>query len=141
MAGVSAAVDFVAGLGSGKSLREKLVSAYMRIGRHERDLAIRLYEGLRKVKGITPVGQDFSKALRAPTVSFTVKGKTAAEVASHLAADGICAWDGNFYAVRAIEVLGLMEGGGVTRLGISAYNSREDVDRVLYCLGRMDKRK
>jgi cysteine desulfurase family protein (TIGR01976 family) len=141
MAGVSAAVDFIAGLGSGKSLREKLVSAYMRVGRHERDLAIRLYEGLRKIKGITPVGQDFSKALRAPTVSFTVKGKTAAEVASHLAADGICAWDGNFYAVRAIEVLGLMEGGGVTRFGISAYNSREDVDRVLYCLGRMDKRK
>jgi cysteine desulfurase family protein (TIGR01976 family) len=137
MAGVSAAVDFIAGLGSGKSLRERIVTAYTRIGAHERDLAVGLYNGLKKIKGTSPVGQDFASAHRAPTISFTVKDRTAAEVAAHLASEGICAWDGNFYAVRAIEVLGLMEGGGVTRLGISAYNSKDDVDSVLESLRKL----
>ncbi len=134
MAGVSASVQFIADLGSGKSLREKLESAYMTIGSHERRLAIRLFDDLNKIKGVKVIGQDFTSPLRAPKVSFTFAGKTAAEVAAQLASDGICAWDGNFYAVRAIEVLGLMEGGGVTRLGISAYNSEEDADRVLESL-------
>ena len=48
-----------------------------------------------------------------------------------LAKDNICAWGGHFYALRASEVLGLNEEGGVTRLGLSAYSNEEDVDRVI----------
>ena len=47
---------------------------------------------------------------------------------AHLAESNICAWDGHFYAIRAIEVLGLLDKGGVTRLGISMYNTPEEMD-------------
>lgn len=131
IAGVDAAVKFIASLGSGTSLREQLVSAYARISDHENGLARQLYEGLLKINGVAVIGQDFSSRDRAPTLAITVKGKTPEEVCRLLAEKNICAWDGHFYAIRAIEVLGLLEQGGVTRLGISLYNTREEVDTLL----------
>ncbi len=131
IAGVTAAVDFLASLGNGTTLRERLVNAYQNIGEHERKLAIQLYEGLKKITGVKVIGQDFSSAHRAPTVSFTLEGKTPQQVCAHLATKNICAWDGNFYAIRAIEILGLLERGGVTRLGISVYNTSDDIESTL----------
>jgi len=48
-----------------------------------------------------------------------------------LANKGICAWNGHFFALRAVEVLGLAEKGGLTRIGISLYNSENEVDRLI----------
>lgn len=137
MAGVSAAVDFLASLGQGKGLREKLGDAYSHVSSHEFALASRLYHELSDMKKVTVVGQDFSSEKRTPTVSFTVKGKSAEEVCKALAAENICAWDGHFYAVRAMEVLGLLEKGGVTRMGISLYNTAEEIDQVIKAVKRL----
>ncbi len=131
IAGVTAAVDFLASIGEGKTLRERLVNAYLAIGEHERKLAVQLYEGLKKIAGVEVIGQDFSSKHRAPTISFTMAGKTAQQVCGHLAIKNICAWDGHFYAIRAIEILGLLEKGGVTRLGLSVYNTKADIDITL----------
>jgi len=131
IAGVDAAVKFLASLGTGETLRAQLVSAFTKISAHEYGLARKLYEGLKKVKGVTVVGQDFSSTGRTPTVSFTMKGKTPEQVCQRLAEKNICAWDGHFYAIRAIEILGLLEKGGVTRLGISLYNTETEIDRVI----------
>ncbi|HRI79785.1 MAG TPA: cysteine desulfurase-like protein [Cyclobacteriaceae bacterium] len=137
IAGVNAAVHFLASLGSGHSLREKLVDAYHAIAQREHALASRLYDGLKKIEGITLVGQDFSSTARTPTVSFTAKGKTPTEVCAQLAKKNICAWDGHFYAIRAIEILGLLEKGGVTRFGISLYNTEEEIDFVIEEVSRI----
>lgn len=131
IAGVGAAVEFISTLGSGSTLREKLVSAFKTISTHEHGLASYLYKGLKGLPGITLVGQDFSSPHRTPTVSFTLNGKTPLQVCEHLAKRNICAWDGHFYALRAIESLGLLERGGVTRLGISLYNTQEEMDLTL----------
>jgi cysteine desulfurase family protein (TIGR01976 family) len=137
IAGVAAAVEFIASLGEGSTLRDQLVSAYQKISAHEFALATRLYDGLNKLPGIKVIGQDFSSKQRTPTLSFTREGKTPTQVCQHLATKNICAWDGHFYAIHAIEVLGLLERGGVTRLGISIYNTREEVDFVLAELKRI----
>jgi len=131
IAGVAAAVEFIGSFGSGNSLREKLCNAYQKISHHEYALASRLYAGLKKVTGVTVIGQDFSSTGRTPTLSFTMKGKTPEQVCNQLAARNIFAWDGHFYAIHAIEVLGLLEQGGVTRMGISMYNTIEEVEFVL----------
>ena len=131
IAGVTAAVHFLASLGNGTTLRERLVNAYLNIGEHERKLALQLHEGLRKIPGVNIVGQDFTSKHRAPTVSFTMSGKTPQQVCAHLAKKNICAWDGHFYAIRTIEVLGLLEKGGITRLGISVYNRSQDIEATL----------
>lgn len=131
IAGVKGAVDFVASLGSGETLRTKIETAFEIIQTHEHGLASYLYNELKGIKGVTMVGQDFSTKQRTPTLSFTLEGKTPLQVCEHLAKSNICAWDGNFYAIRAIESLGLLERGGVTRLGISVYNTKEEMNQTL----------
>ena len=131
LAGVSAAIDFIASLGSGDTERSQIVSAMIQISQHERQLAKKLYDGLRQIEGVEIYGVSFDNFYRAPTISFTLKGMTAAEVCKALAKQAICAWDGHFYAIRATEILGLLEKGGVTRLGVNAYNTEEEIDRTL----------
>jgi cysteine desulfurase family protein (TIGR01976 family) len=131
IAGVTAAVEFIASLGTGISLKEKIRNAFQKIGEHEQRLALQLYNGLGKIKGVKIIGQDFSSAHRAPTVSFTMQTKTAQQACTHLGLKNICAWDGHFYAQRAIEVLGLFEKGGVIRIGMALYNTKEEVDKLL----------
>lgn len=139
IAGVSAAIEFLASLGSGESLHSKLVDAYKKISSHEHQLASHLYTGLKSIAGVTPIGQDFSKPDRTPTLSFTLDGKTPTQVCEKLALKNICGWDGHFYAIRAIEALGLLERGGVTRLGISIYNTLEEVDFTLQEIEKIAK--
>ncbi len=131
IAGVGAAVDFLASLGTGSTMREQLCNAYQAISAHEYKLASRLYSGLKGVPGLTLIGQDFSSTSRTPTLSFTMEGKTPRQVCDQLAKKNICAWDGHFYAIRAIEALGLLEKGGVTRLGVSLYNTNDEIDLTL----------
>jgi selenocysteine lyase/cysteine desulfurase len=56
---------------------------------------------------------------------------TAAEAATALGAAGVCVWDGDFYAARAVGLLGLAERGGLLRTGISMYSTQSDVHRLL----------
>ena len=131
IAGVKAAIEYLASIGQGKTLRSKLESAYKVIHNHEYKLVQEIFEGLKKIPRVTIYGPSFDTSLRAPTISFTIDGLMAKEVCEKLAAKGICAWDGNFYAVRAIEVLGLLEKGGVTRVGVLLYNTTEEVRRLV----------
>lgn len=137
IAGTLAAVDYLAALGAGATRRERVVAALNRVAEYERELAQRIWRGLQRLPAVTLVGPPFGTGRRAPTVSFTVAGLEAAEVCRRLAEHGICAWDGHFYAIRPIELLGLLERGGVTRVGISLYNSVEDVDRLLAAMAEI----
>ncbi len=131
IAGVGAAVDFIASLGTGSSPRDQLVSAMHRIHEHEINVATKLYQELRDIPGIEIWGPSIREQERAPTISFVAHGRTAAEVCRELGENGICAWDGHFYAIRATEVLGLLEKGGVTRMGMMVYNTEAEIDRTI----------
>ena len=134
IAGVRAAIHFIANLGEGNDLKLKLKSAYQVIQQHERNLAFKLYQGLDKLSAVKLFGPGWSDAQRAPTISFTWNGKTAEEVCRYLGERSIHAWDGHFYAIRAAEVLGLSSIGGVTRMGISAYTTHEEIEKTLSVL-------
>jgi cysteine desulfurase family protein (TIGR01976 family) len=134
IAGVSAAIEFIASLGKGQSFRERIVDAYSNIGEHERSLATILYKGLGQIKDVKVAGLDFSSQKRAPTISFHHASQTATAICRHLNTRNIFAWDGHFYAIRAIERLGLLEKGGVTRIGMAVYNTREEVEQTLEAL-------
>jgi cysteine desulfurase family protein (TIGR01976 family) len=131
IAGVHAAIEYIATFGEGEGLRERLVSAMNSIAGHERSLARRYFEGLASIAGAEVHGPDFSGEMRAPTVSITLRGRRAEEVAGELAAEGIAVWNGNFYARRAVELLGLEGRGGMVRSGFFLYNTDDEVDRLL----------
>ena len=103
---------------------------------YERGLAAQLIAGLREIKGATIYGITENARLnwRVPTVTCNIAGHTPLELAQHLGAHGIFAWDGNYYALGIMERLGLEESGGALRLGMTHYNTTEEVNQVLNCL-------
>lgn len=131
LAGVKAAIEYIASFGSGFDLRSRLVSAMKRIHDYEHELAEVAYLGLGEIPNIELYGPNFETENRAPTIAFNIKDKSATEVCSMLDEKAIFAWDGHFYAIRPIEVLGLLEKGGVIRIGISIYNTEEEIIRFL----------
>ena len=131
LSGVSAAIEFISSWGEGLNSRSVIVDSMHKLSAYERELGIKLYNGLNAIDGVNVIGEDFESELRAPTVSIAIEGKRPEELCEHLGEEAICAWDGHFYAIRAIEVLGLLEKGGVTRFGISAYTSEEEVQKVI----------
>ena len=131
IAGVKSAIEYIASFGEGESLRAKIISGVEKIGAYEHHLAKKLYEGLKRINGVNIFGMPFDIMQRAPTVSFTIDGVEPSKACRMLGEKGICVWDGNFYAVRAVEVLGLFESGGLIRAGISLYNTEDDINRLL----------
>ncbi|HSK80455.1 MAG TPA: cysteine desulfurase-like protein [Thermoanaerobaculia bacterium] len=130
LAGVKAAVEYIASWGEGATLRERVVSAMEGIAAWEHALGRQYYEAVRQIPGVTVWGPDFS-GRRAPTVSITIDGVPAVDAAKRLGAKGLQVWDGHFYALRAIEALGLAERGGVLRTGVVMYNTREEIERLV----------
>ena len=107
------------------------------MGKHEFRLASYLYSELNKMDNITVIGTDFTSFKRTPTVSLVHKELTENKICQKLAQENICAWDGHFYALKAIQSLGLEERGGVTRLGISAYNSLDEINRTVETISKI----
>ena len=133
LAGVTAAVDFIAdlsgdGAGDGPADRRTRVVRSMRlVEEHEDRLFARLLRGLETIGRIHEYG---APARRTPTVLFSVDGVPGARVHEALAAQGVNAPAGTFYALEASRRLGLGDTGAV-RAGLAPYTSDEDVDRLL----------
>jgi selenocysteine lyase/cysteine desulfurase len=132
-----AAIEYLASFGMGTSLRERIVDAMTGISAYEHGLAASYYEGVGRIRGVRTWGPDFGARARAPTVSITLDRHTAGAAATALGAEGLCVWDGNFYAVRAVEVLGLGERGGLLRTGISMYSTAADIRRLLTAIEKL----
>jgi len=101
-------------------------------------LAKHYHDAASRMPGVRVWGPDFAAGRkRAPTVSITLDKVTAAEAAGALGSQGICVWDGDFYAARAVQALGLAERGGLLRTGISMYNTRDELNRLLAALATL----
>ena len=151
ISGAAAAVDYLAsvgrrfGDGSGKDhlelidRRREIRSGMSTIRAYEKSLGKRLLTGLLKTKGVQVYGISEEERLeqRVPTFSFTIKGLTPREVAAKLDQKNIFVWDGHFYAIEAIRRLGLMDKGGVVRVGLYHYNTMEEVGMLLEALSKM----
>ncbi|WP_097870908.1 cysteine desulfurase-like protein [Streptomyces sp. rh34] len=131
MAGTSAAVDFLAGLGSGADAaggrRMRLRSAYAAIEAHETELRESIEKAVGELGGVTVHSRA---AERTPTLLLTFDGRDAADAYRSLARSGVHAPAGSFYALEASRHLGLGDSGGL-RVGLSAYNDTDDVERLL----------
>jgi cysteine desulfurase family protein (TIGR01976 family) len=138
IAGIGAAVDYIAGLGrhcdqSVKSRREALQAAYCATHPYETGLLSRLIAGLRTIPGMRIFGITDPKRFdeRCSTLSFRLGDHNPTEIAAFLGERGIFTWDGNFYALNLSERLGVEQHGGVLRVGLVHYNTAEEVDRLL----------
>ena len=66
---------------------------------------------------------------RVPTVSFTLEGRRPEEVAEELGRQNIYVWNGHNYALAIVERMGLLEDGGMIRVGPVHYNTLDEIER------------
>jgi cysteine desulfurase family protein (TIGR01976 family) len=146
LAGVTAAVEYLAGVGvayggaaGGASRRERVLAGMGAIRAYEMDLYRRLATGLDAIRGLTMYGITDRARFdeRTPTAALRLDGVAPRAVAEALGADGIAVWDGDFYATGLIDRLGLTDTGGVVRIGLTHYNTAAEVDRLVAALGRI----
>ena len=66
-----------------------------------------------------------------------MEGHSPRELATKLGERGIFTWDGNYYAINLTERLGVEQSGGMLRIGLAHYNTKEEVERLLEELKRI----
>ncbi len=155
LAGVTAAVDFLAGLADGPAVgsaaggsgaetggaeaggaevgasrRDRLRASFAALSAHEDALRRRIED---EVAGLRGVVLHSAAAVRTPTLLMTFDGRPAAEAYRFLATRSINAPAGSFYALEPSRRLGLGEAGGL-RVGLAPYNDDEDVARLVAAL-------
>lgn len=138
MAGVAAAVDYFAWIGATMAgatgtRREKVCAALDALFDYEKQLAMRLLDGIQGIPGTKVLGITDPAAMdrRVPTVSFVHAGRSPAEIARGLADRNVFAWHGHNYALELARALGIDETGGAVRIGPVHYNTLDEVDVVV----------
>lgn len=148
LAGTAAAIDYIAELGaaygqdytaqfpdfSGKRLALK--QGIAAIAAYERSLFAAMLDGFDQIAGLQFFGISDRDRLgeRAPTAAIRLPNHTPAQLSARLGQHGIATYAGHMYALAVIERLGLLEQGGVLRVGLSHYNTRDEVDTLLNVL-------
>lgn len=146
-AGARAAVEYLEDIGrqygtkfkkqfsdfSGRRLNLK--TAMAAVAEYEHGLSKQLNDGLKKIKnlkvyGITDAGR---LRMRCPTYSFTLKGKTSAEICKRMSDEGIFVWNGEdgCGAEELVQWLDIVKIGGILRVSIEHYNTEEEIVRFL----------
>ncbi len=138
IAGIGGAIDYLASLGQGATLREQLVSAYAAMGEYERELTGHLLDVLEETPGVRIAGLTDRARLaeRVPTVIFALGDQMPEDTARRLAADDIYVWDGDYYAFEVMKVLH-REREGMVRVGLAHYNTHDEIDQFGVALQRI----
>jgi len=151
LAGALGAVEYLASLGDrfapaaeGQNVPAaepaRSISAGMRvIQEYESLLSSKLIEGLSSIPGLHIWGlTDPDRVIdRVPTVSFTLDGHHPREIAEYLGRQHIYVWDGNYYALAVTDRLGLESSGGMLRVGLTHYNTQDEIGKLIGALERL----
>jgi selenocysteine lyase/cysteine desulfurase len=102
---------------------------------HEDALAEQLLAYLRGKRAVRVIGPPHVvPGERVPTISFVVDGMRPDAIVPLIDRHRIGIRHGDFYARRLIEALGLDTGGGVVRVSIAHYNTRDEIERLTAAL-------
>jgi cysteine desulfurase family protein (TIGR01976 family) len=135
LAGLIAAIDYIANLSDlpdNTPRRERLARAFSNTKEHEMALSAYFLKRLSDFPQIRLFGiEDESRlAERTPTFALTFEGLAPRDVSEFLGKQNMCVWDGNFYAQGLCEQLGVMDKGGVVRIGCMHYNTIEELEKL-----------
>lgn len=136
LAGVAAAVDYLASHGEGEDRRSRLVEAMTATNTYERMISRRFIDGVRQMDHVDLYGSS-DPDRRSPTFAVDIPGITPEAVAAALGEQGIFVWSGHYYALEAIAEYGRSDAGGLVRIGFVHYNTTDEVDRTLAALERL----
>ncbi len=120
------------GLGAAIGFLESIGMSHVR--EHELDLTAYALEQLRTVPGVTIHGPREATA-RGALISFELAGAHPHDVSEIVGRDGVCIRAGHHCAQPLMRVLGA---SASSRASFAVHNTREDVDRLVESLGRVN---
>tara|TARA_A100001015_G_scaffold278791_1_gene339306 strand:+ start:447 stop:1697 length:1251 start_codon:yes stop_codon:yes gene_type:complete len=121
------------------SIREKMEKINEIISLHEEEVANPILEYLSNRDDLKLIGKNkiFDKN-RAPTISFISNKLTSKKISEILVKNKIATRNDNFYAWRCLDALKIDTSDGVVRLSLTHYNSKDDVDKLLFALNKIN---
>jgi len=122
---------------AGNTPAAKMAAVHDLMRDHETDLLQPLLDYLGSKNSVRLLGPRRAEN-RAPTVAVDV-GSDAFELSEKLAPLGIMAGGSDFYAVRALEAMGVDPAKGVLRLSFVHYTSKAEIDKLLEALEKVLK--
>jgi cysteine desulfurase family protein (TIGR01976 family) len=142
LAGIGDYFDALAvhhGVDAGNDFHARIKGVFELISAHEQTLAERFLDFALNEPRLRLIGRRSPKSTdRAPTFSFTIEGKSSAEVVQALTAQKIACWNGDFYAPRLLEAVGITDtADGVVRTSMAHYNTVQEVERLVGALDRL----
>jgi cysteine desulfurase family protein (TIGR01976 family) len=140
LCGVTAAVDYLAGLGGeGGGRRERLARGMAAIKAYEASLSEQFLRQSARLPGLRVYGLTDIEELagRTPTFAVSLRGFTPEVLAMALGERGFFVWHGHYYAVAVMERLAVLDQGGLVRIGFVHYNTPEEIDRLFTALEQL----
>jgi selenocysteine lyase/cysteine desulfurase len=134
IAGVRATVDFLASIGTGTTRRSRLQSAYASLHERSATLFARLWDGLGAIVDLERFGPPPARP-RTPTVSVEIAGQSPPALAARMSERGLFLSHGDYYAATVAERYGRPD--GFLRVGLSAYSTSAEVDRLLEAMSEL----
>ena len=120
------------------SLHHKSKKIFKLIAKHEEVLMRELIQFFQTIINIKMIGKKTpSREERMPTVSFTVTNKSSYQIARDAGQNNIGIRNGEFYAWRCLEGLGIEPNDGVVRVSMVHYNTIQEVRRLTEFLDRI----
>jgi len=119
-----------------RSVQEQATAVRQLFREHESELLQPLLDFLASHSRVRMLGGTQAGS-RAPTVAFTVTGQSSASIAQRLADQGIGVGNGNFYAYRLLQAMGIDTADGVVRASFVHYTSAAEVDRLIAALKQL----
>ena len=140
LAGLSATVRYFQDLGrmgsSATEPRTLIRAAYQMSRDYEEPLTNLMIDGLQQIPGVKIYGITNPNRItqRVPTVSLRHATMPPSDIAQALAKEGIFVWHGHNYAYEPARSLGLPLDEGVVRIGLSHYNTTEEIEAIILAI-------
>ena len=121
------------------STREKMEKINEIISLHEEEVGNPILEYISNRDDLKLIGKNkiFDKN-RAPTISFISNKLTSKKISEILVKNKIATRNDNFYAWRCLDALKIDTSDGVVRLSLTHYNSKDDVNKLLFALNKIN---
>jgi cysteine desulfurase family protein (TIGR01976 family) len=110
----------------------QLAFAFAAIASHEQTLAEPLIDLLKSKPTVRIIGLPTAeRSKRMPTIAFVAEGKQCDDITAAVDQHKIGIRDGDFYAARLMDDLGLRAQNGVVRASFVHYNTLDEVNRLV----------
>jgi cysteine desulfurase family protein (TIGR01976 family) len=134
IAGLTPVVEFIAGLGTGETRRQRIVDAMERIEAYENSLSDLMRDEMAKIPRVT-LYQAGPEVRKTSTIAFHIEGLPLHEICRQLVEDySIFLSSGDFYNTTMANILGVNRIGGWVRVGLEPYSTHEEAHRFITAL-------